>query len=201
MRTEKAEKPRKKRFSLRRTNDLLSVIAIFLAIYIIASPYLPAISWWAKHEAPVISRAPEVKIDIPKDEVLPDNTLVIPSLGMQELLHSGVSEAELNKGVWIRPQGSTPEQLSNTVLSGHRFTYSGQAVFYHLDKVKIGDKIQLHWDGTLYKYKVSEIKVVPPTAIEIEAPTETPQLTIYTCTPLWSAKDRLVLIAEPTEES
>lgn len=187
--------------NLRRTNDLLSVVAIFLALYIIASPYLPAISWWAKHEAPVISRAPEKTITVIEDEVLPENTLVIPKLGMQEKLHQGDTEAVLREGVWVRPQGTTPDKLSNTVLSGHRFTYSGQAVFYHLDKVNVGDEMQVHWEGALYEYTVTEIKVVPPTAIEIEYPTETPRLTVYTCTPLWSAKDRLVIIAEPTEES
>jgi sortase A len=46
-------------------------------------------------------------------------------------------------------------------------------------------------------YKVAEIKTVASTAGEVEAPTDTDQLTLYTCTPLWSAKERLVIVAKP----
>ena len=47
-----------------------------------------------------------------------------------------------------------------------------------------------------YLYTVTEIKEVPASAIEIEAPTDTARLTLYTCTPLWNPVNRLVVIAE-----
>ena len=83
------------------------------------------------------------------------------------------------------------------MLVGHRFTYDGPATFYSLDKVSIGDNIVVYWSSREYDYRVESIKVVPPTAIEVEAPTKDAQLTIYTCTPLWSAKNRLVIVSKP----
>jgi LPXTG-site transpeptidase (sortase) family protein len=44
-----------------------------------------------------------------------------------------------------------------------------------------------------------ESKIVDPSAVEIEAPTTQKQLTLYTCTPIWTAKERLVIIAKPTD--
>lgn len=88
------------------------------------------------------------------------------------------------------------------MLVGHRFTYDGNGVFYHLDKLKVGDQLAVFWEGKKYQYTVTETKVVPATATEVEDQTQDPQLTLYTCTPLWSAKDRLVVIAKPlTEET
>jgi sortase (surface protein transpeptidase) len=37
---------------------------------------------------------------------------------------------------------------------------------------------------------------VPPDQTQIEAPTTDARLTIFTCTPLWLPKDRLVVVAE-----
>jgi sortase A len=124
--------------------------------------------------------------------------LIIPALNMREDIHEGDIRA-LRLGVWRLPHTSTPDAGGNTVLVGHRFTYRGEAVFYHLDKVHEGDPLTLHWHGKIYTYKVAAIKTVPPTEVSIEANTDQPLLTIYTCTPLWTAKNRLVIQARPVE--
>lgn len=180
---------------LKQVNDVLSVLVIALALYIILLPLLPQVSWWLSYQAPVVSSAPTVDLDT----IPAENTLIIPGLGMSQTIHEGSSEATLNKGVWHRPATSTPDQGSNTVLSGHRFTYSGKSVFYYLDKVKTGDPVYVYWGGKLYKYEITRIAEVPPDAANIEAATDTATLTIYTCTPLWSAKNRLVLQAKLVE--
>lgn len=132
-----------------------------------------------------------------RKDIPTDSRLVIPKIALDQHIYEGTSPYLVNKGVWARPNTSTPPKGSNTVLVGHRFTYDGPATFYNLDKVAVGDPIVVYWRGKEYDYKVSETKVVPPTAIDVEAPTKDPQLTIYTCTPLWSAKNRLVVVAKP----
>lgn len=117
---------------------------------------------------------------------------------MQEQVYEGQTEAALRNGVWHRPKTSTPEKGSNTVLAGHRFTYSDPAVFYHLDKVKLHDEIILYWNKQKYIYQVTQIKEVSPTAIETENPTVRDTLTLYTCAPLWTSKNRMVVIANLT---
>lgn len=187
-------------------NNILSVVVLLLALYIILLPLLPNIQFWVKKTTNAYPRLVEQNLpDQPKgqpdQEVIPaDNTLVIPSLGLQEVVYEGSGPAALSKGIWRRPHTSDPTQGSNTVLVGHRFTYTDpQGVFYHLDKVKVGDRIVLYWEGEKYAYTVMKAFVVAADKIEIEAPTDSPILTIYTCTPLWSARDRLVIQAEPEE--
>jgi sortase A len=191
---------------LRRFNNFLSVIAIILSLYIIIFPVWPQFTyWWRSHfghkPALVVANTPSNKSDNKPPEVIPkDNTLVIPRLSMQETIFDGPTAATLNKGVWRRPQTSTPDRGSNTVLVGHRFTYTDpEAVFYHLDKVQTGDDIIVYWQQKKYVYKVDKILIVPPTDIEIENPTNEPLLTVYTCTPLWTAKNRLIIQAKPVE--
>lgn len=182
--------------SLRRGNDFLSLIIVVLALYIIVVPFLPSIDWWVRYQAPVISSAPTVDITGSRPT---GNTLVIPALGMSQAIHEGQYASTLSKGVWHRPATSTPDKQSNTVLSGHRFTYSGKSVFYYLDKIKVGDPVYVYWDGKQYHYEVTQLLEVSPDAGSIEDATNEPRLTIYTCTPLWSAKNRLVIQAKLIE--
>lgn len=104
----------------------------------------------------------------------------------------------LHYGVWRLPYTSTPDKGGNTVLVGHRFTYTEpQGVFYFLDKIRVGDAITVYWQGKPYEYVVMSTSVVPPTDLAVEAQTTTPRLTLYTCTPLWTAQNRLIVVAEP----
>lgn len=103
----------------------------------------------------------------------------------------------LDKGIWRYPKGSTPDKGGNTVLIGHRFTYTNpRGVFYYLNKVAIGDEIGVFWNSKEYLYKVTTITVVDPHNTSIEDATSDARLTLFTCTPLWLPKDRLVVVAE-----
>ena len=182
-------------------NNVLSVVVMLLALYIIILPLLPNLQFWVKKTTHAYPQLVKQNLpDAPKQdkEVIPaENTLVVPGLGMQEVVYEGSGPAALHKGVWHRPNTSNPTQGSNTVLVGHRFTYTQpEGVFYHLDKIKVGDSIVLYWNGEKYSYHVTKTFVVTADKVEIEAPTKEPLLTLYTCTPLWSAKDRLVIQAE-----
>lgn len=191
---------KKKRNRLHIFNNVLSVVVMLLALYIIVLPLLPNLQFWLKKTTHAYPQLVKQNLpDQPKEdkEVIPaENTLVVPSLGMQEVVYEGSGPAALRKGVWHRPHTSNPAQGSNTVLVGHRFTYTQpEGVFYHLDKIKVDDSIVLYWQGEKYSYRVTKVLVVTADKVEIEAPTEGSMLTLYTCTPLWSAKDRLVIQA------
>lgn len=192
------------KISLRLFNNCLSIIVALSAIYIIAAPYMPQFSWWLKHNSPIEGvvqpRTSDPTAPVPAEQqaTIDGDALFIPRLDMSERVYGG-GKASLSKGVWRLPHTSTPDKGGNTVLVGHRFTYSDPAVFYHLDKVQKGDAITLQWQDKTYNYTVADIKVVLPTEVSVEANTTDPQLTIYTCTPLWSVKNRLVIVAKPME--
>ena len=190
---------------LRKLNNTLSVIIVILAGYILIWPLLPSIDlWWGKSVAKNdgLVYVSETASDSQNDGAKPipaDNRLIIPSILLDTAINEGKTTAALKTGSWRRPATGTPASGGNTVIVGHRFTYDGQSYFYNLDKVSIGDTIIVYWQGKEYDYRVSEIAVVPPETISVEAPTPESRLTLYTCTPLWSAKDRLVIIAYPEE--
>lgn len=184
---------------LRKFNNALSGLIIALSLYILATPWLPEVGFWWRNKTgsqPELVQAEKANTDVKYPQ---DNTLVVPSLNMQELIHEGDTEAVLMKGVWRRPRTGTPDKPGNMVIAGHRFTYSNPAVFYHLDKIKIGDKIIVYWQSEKYVYQVIRIYEVSPSAVEVEQATDEPKLTLYTCTPLWTSKNRLVVEAELME--
>jgi len=158
---------------LRLFNHVLTGVIALLAVYIIAAPFLPQLSWWVRHDSPVSGALPsrDVTSDLPSADSSPQSPavvpegeqLIIPGLDMRETIHGGASISALRQGVWRLPHTSSPDKGGNTVLVGHRFTYSGQAVFYHLDKVKKGDPIIVTWQGKVYRYEVTDIKTVKPT--------------------------------------
>lgn len=159
-------------------------------------PVLPQVSYVTKS----ITNANGLKKDT-VNQVPQDNRLMIQKIGLNVPINEGQNISALNTGSWRRPNTSSPNKDGNTVIVGHRFTYRGNDMFYHLDKVKQGDNIRIWWEGKKYDYTVRAISEVGPEKTEVEAPTEIKQLTLYTCTPLWSAKNRLVVVAKPNGET
>lgn len=197
--------------NLRKINNLLLILIIGINLYVLLAPLAPKIIfWWQQNHT---SRYKELNAKVEtgfsaKDDNKPvqpanvptENRLVIPSMLLDEQVHEGSIAnpyKALRQGIWRWPAGSTPDKGGNTVLIGHRFTYTQpKGVLYFLDKVQVGDKLAVYWQGNSYVYKVSEVKVVPATEVSIQNSTPDSRLTIFTCTPLVHPKDRLVVVAE-----
>lgn len=193
-------------FSLRKFNNLLSFVVILLGLYITITPLLPQIEYWLRDKSPEAS-APyggDLAKSAGSDSTLPppiDNRIVIPSIGVNEPIAESSSITAINNGgTWRRPNTSNPPDIDNTVIVGHRYFGNDVSTFYHLDKVEIGQLLAVYWNGEEILYEVVETKVVDPSAVEIEASTSEQQLTLYTCTPIWTARDRLVVIAKPINQ-
>jgi LPXTG-site transpeptidase (sortase) family protein len=131
------------------------------------------------------------------------NSVKIAKIGVNmPIIKSESSEYGLSKGTWLVPNTSTPDQGGNTVLSGHRWKYlpPSKLTFYLLDKIEAGDIISVTWEGQDYYYRVRETKIVGKTAVHIQDPTDEPVLTLFTCHPVYSTENRLVVIADLTTE-
>ena len=106
-------------------------------------------------------------------------------------------------GAWWRsPSSGNPKDGGNFVLSGHRFVMGwtpGETMkrspFYNINKLEKGDVITIDYEGQRYTYTIDEKKSVPPTAVEIEAPTDDSRLTLYSCGLGGSEDKREVIIA------
>ncbi len=181
-----------KKPKLKTVNNSLAVIVIFVCLYTLLLPLLPQFSYVTKS----ITNANELKKDT-LNKTPQDNRLMIQKIGLNVAINEAQNISALNTGSWRRPNTSKPNENGNTVIVGHRFTYRGNDIFYHLDKIKEGDSIRVWWEGKAIDYKVESTKIVSAESVEIEDRTDDQRLTLYTCTPLWSAKDRLVVVAKP----
>ncbi|MEO6204600.1 MAG: class E sortase [Mycobacteriales bacterium] len=127
----------------------------------------------------------------------------IPKVGMvgdrATVVVEGVSTDDLKKGPGHYPRTAMPGGLGNTVISGHRTTYG--APFNRVDELKPGDAIVLETRDAWFTYRVTGSRVVAPTAIEVTyavpedaraVPTQH-LLTLTTCNPKYSARQRLIV--------
>ena len=132
-----------------------------------------------------------------------ENRIIIPKIGVN--IPYGEGKAALDRGAWWRyPERGNPAKGGNFIVAAHRFSIQPtpqstieKSPFYNIDKIKKGDQILVDYNGTRYTYEANEFKDVKPTAIEIEAPSETPKLTLYSCTLSGSTDGRVVIIATP----
>lgn len=190
---------------LRKINFILVGIVIILGGYILITPFIPQFQLWYKVLADD-TNGYIYKSKLAKEQVnaglisadnlkaIPEeNRLVIPSIQVNsEIIEGG--EDSLDLGTWHRPGTSTPDKGGNSVFVAHRFLFiDGPNTFYHLDKVKIGEKFIVFWEGKEYNYEVFEIEVVNSDEVKIEENTIEPIVTLYTCTPLWTSEQRLVV--------
>lgn len=77
-----------------------------------------------------------------------------------------------------------PGQPGNVVLAGHVSVADrrNRAVFATLDRVRRGDVIEVYAGDRLYRYRVTEILVVDPTATWVLKSQPVPTVTLITCT-------------------
>ena len=130
------------------------------------------------------------------------NRLVISSIGVDMPITEGLDgKTALRQGIWRMPLPGdpTPDHAGdNVVFAGHRwYRQTGPNTLYRLNLIKTGDSMVVYWKGSEYTYTVAEVKIVDPKQLEILEDTDESQITIFTCTPLYSSKYRLVVIAKP----
>ena len=106
----------------------------------------------------------------------------------------GVRTTDLRNGAGHMPDTAIPGQPGNAVISGHRTTW-GQP-FHELDQLDPGDRIEVDTALGTHIYEVRQTLVVEPTEVWVADPREGAWLTLTTCHPLFSARQRFVVIAE-----
>lgn len=188
--------------SFKKANDILLVLIIALNLYVIVTPYVPALSYhWQNrndHKRQALIRI--VKAPAPVPAKPQPNHIVIPAMLLDAPIYEGSVTDQfktLDKGIWRWPGGSTPDKGGNTVLLAHRFTYTNpRGTFYYLNKLTVGQEFAVFYNNRKLTYQVSSVSEVPPTDVDIQAPSDKPELTLYTCTPLWLPHDRLVVVAD-----
>ncbi len=205
---------------------LLEIFTIGLIIYLVALPFFPNIKYkinynkkseninWKdekiiKQKIDKIINNFSINLNNKKNNFIQSfpktkysvsqNRIIIPKIGVNApIVESKNSEYGLSKGSWRVPESSTPNKGGNTVITGHRFKYlpPNNLTFYLFDKLEIGDIVSVIWEEKNYYYKIKETKIIKPTDLSILEPTKESILTMFTCDPIYSQKNRLVIISQ-----
>jgi sortase A len=117
----------------------------------------------------------------------------IPRIGLDMAFVQGIDLDDLAKGPGHYPRSALPGDGSNVVIAGHRTTHL--APFWSIDTLRLGDQIMLQTRRGTFLYRVQWVKVVDPTATWVSGPTRRPSLTLTTCNPRFSQRERLVVRA------
>lgn len=123
----------------------------------------------------------------------------IPRLGTEWrfVVVEGGGAAQLAKGPGHIRGTAMPGQVGNVGIAGHRVTHAHP--FYHLDRLRPGDPIHLRTSHGRFTYTVVGSRVVAPTAVSVLDPKPGERLlTLTTCNPRYSARQRLVVQAKLT---
>ena len=122
--------------------------------------------------------------------------IIIPDLDVDVVVVEGTTASALRAGAGHYPETPLPCEIGNVAIAGHRTTYGRP--FHSLEQLELGDEITLETPIGPCTYQVTtEPFVVRPNQTEVVANTPTQaMLTLTTCHPKGSARQRLVVQAE-----
>ena len=125
---------------------------------------------------------------------VPVARLVIPRLGVDEVVVEGVGDAELRAGPGHMIGSAAPGDSGLSVISAHRDRH-----FHALGGIAVGDTIITETERARVTWKVARLRVVGADAPTLRS-SVAPTLTLTTCWPiryLGPAPDRLIVDAVP----
>lgn len=138
-----------------------------------------------------------------------DFHLIIPKLEIEAPIIANVDgsnqtayDKALENGVAHFKGTSKPGEGSNIFIFGHSSFYwykpgDYKEIFKNLSDLAEGDEIILWYNQKEYKYKITKIKTVSPSEVNVLQPTAEEQVSLMTCVPPGTTLKRLIIIAKP----
>jgi sortase A len=117
----------------------------------------------------------------------------VPRIHLDMAFVQGVGADALAKGPGHYPRSPFPGFEGNVAIAGHRTTHLHP--FWSLDEVRPGDRILLQTRAGVFVYRVVWLRTVARDDWSVIAPTDLPSLTLTTCTPRFTGRERLVVRA------
>jgi sortase A len=153
-------------------------------------------AWSAEHPPP----PPPLPVPAPLPDPSAHRDLVeigriqIPKTGVDQPVREGVEQMVIDAGPAHWPSTAAFGGWGNVVLAGHRTSHTEP--FLRNAELAPGDDIVLSDSTGSYHYAVTSVQVVPNTALWIVDQHSGRTLTIFTCHPIGSSAERLVVQAE-----
>lgn len=122
----------------------------------------------------------------------------IPDIGVDKIVVEGVSRGDLRKGPGHYPDTPLPGQPGNASIAGHRTTYG--APFHRIDELEMDDEITVTTVQGRFTYRVTGQEIVSPGDVEVIEDQGDDRLTLTSCHPKYSARQRIILSAALVDE-
>jgi sortase A len=120
--------------------------------------------------------------------------LRVPKIALEVPVLAGIDELTLNRAVGAIPGTAAPGESGNVGIAGHRDGY-----FRGLKDLAAGDWLEVETLAGKREYRVTSIRIVDPSEVEVLAPAAQPTLTLVTCYPFYfvgNAPQRFIVRAE-----
>lgn len=146
--------------------------------------------------------------------VSPEPRLIIPKLNVDVPVHFGITLDEVMPAMAdgvahyrIAGASAYPGEIGNFVITGHSAgdVYSSNPykfIFSGLERLEDGDLIYVNYNSVRYTYQVIRKEIVDPSNVAaLVVETDSPLLTLVTCTPLGTSRNRLLVTAKQISPS
>lgn len=121
--------------------------------------------------------------------------IIIPAIDVDVIVVEGTTASALRAGAGHYPNTPLPCETGNVAIAGHRTTYGRP--FHNLDLLEPGDQITLETPigGCTYEVNQDPFVVTPDTREVLDDTPGQATLTLTTCHPKGSARQRLIIKA------
>ncbi|MEI8050467.1 MAG: class E sortase [Actinomycetes bacterium] len=123
----------------------------------------------------------------------PISRLTIPAIDLDQIVVEGTDASHLEMGPGHYRGTPLPGQIGNVGIAGHRTTWGRP--FFRLDALNEGDRIIVTTQQGSFVYSVTRLFVVRPDQVSVLHTSNQALLTLTTCTPKYSASQRLIVRA------
>jgi sortase A len=184
----------------RRMLSGLSVLLAVVGIGLLGYPfYTNIIQDRLQTKLAIEFKTPEMKAAYQAGRVEvgdPITRISIPAIDLKPtVVVEGTGASALRAGAGHYPNTPLPGEEGNVAIAGHRTTYGKP--FANIDQLKAGDEVVLETPIGRHVYKVSRAPfVVPNTQWDVISQSPGHSLTLTSCHPKGSAKQRIVVKAE-----
>ncbi len=137
-------------------------------------------------QAPVVA--------VPRPIVQQGTRIIIPSINIDAPIGEGTDWESLKYKVGHHPGTANPGERGNMVLAAHNDVFG--ELFRYLPDVPVGEIITVYAGEQIYRYRITERRIVRPSQTEVMLPTTGPTITLISCYPYLIDTHRIVLFGE-----
>jgi LPXTG-site transpeptidase (sortase) family protein len=176
---------------------LVAVAMIAAGAAIIAYPYLTDLRYAVAQNQLAAAAAATVPPSVKGGQAMPHGAvarLVIPKISLDAYVLDGTDTKTLDRGPGHYEETPLPGEQGNCAIAGHRTTYGHP--FRELDQLRKGDLITTYTATRTATYRVTKVYAVDPTDVGVAEAKSDNRLTLTTCHPEGSARQRLIVVAK-----